>query len=775
MQFRIEIVANPGSAGAGWQVRVLDDKRQPLGGPLAAPRDLRLCGTRPLAFPLPPADEAAALPAAAPHHALCNAPDETPLIEAYSNIVARQPAEGGVVAFGRYLFDTLLGQARWAELDRLAGEEPVELALCWEAGDAVMNRLPWEMMHDGQNFLAALPQVALTRRVRGTAATLAEIDSAPRVLFGVGSALDDAAISAGAEYMGLLRRLRHGDLSLKTYLLPQASTATLADAIAWFEPTVVHLVSHGAAPGGKGHLILVDPTNKDKTVEVYADNLLGALTANGTRPPPQIVVLNACYTATTELWEAGEVAFPLAVELVRGGVPVVVGMAGEVADQACRLFTRRLYEALLQGADVAQAVAEGRRAGITQGTDPRTTVDWAFPVLYLSDAVARPRLSVAVQLQEAAWQRVANEYATPAFPAFCDRHDLLKWHDLLLTADPRVQRAAAHRETDLQVLAIHTEGRDTPDVEGPRFGRTWLLREYAAKAVRDGHVPVLVSRDVLGGSTIDWPRDLESLIELILQAAGQTAAHFAVEPPGACLSEVLWGDLQAGDPLPACIRGEFVPPKKTANNAPHLAAAALRADLLAFLERVRALRPARDRAHTRLLLLIDDVHQMEAAASVLLHSLIGGPYGLQRARREVAVVLTFALQPLPGQDTAVQVIKDWLGGTQWAESQPMGQFSAAQEHNAYQTFLLYWRDQRAGRPRPLSVSRSPDKQIQKMVERLFDSLSDAVQGVPSYLEDKGSTEIRSFLKVLDGLPLNPLQEADDEDALSQVRLNQREA
>src|ERR1700760_573508 len=73
-----------------------------------------------------------------------------------------------------------------------------------------------------------------------------------------------------------------------------------------------------------------------------------------------------------------------AAALVSAGVPMVVGMSGEVADSACRLFTRRFYEALLQGESVAAATAEGRRAGLT-GADPYHTVDWAFPSLLLSE------------------------------------------------------------------------------------------------------------------------------------------------------------------------------------------------------------------------------------------------------------------------------------------------------------------------------------------------------------------------------------------------------
>src|SRR5262249_37483984 len=150
----------------------------------------------------------------------------------------------------------------------------------------------------------------------------------------------------------LLRNLRNAelDLSLETYLLLWASTAKLAATIAWFRPSVVHFIAHGGYAEGKGFLRLVHDERPTEMVNVYAPTLLENLRAGGARP--EIVVLNACYSAGAELEEVGQVASPLAVELVAAGVPVVVGMAGAVADRACRLFTRRFYQSLLEGGQI---------------------------------------------------------------------------------------------------------------------------------------------------------------------------------------------------------------------------------------------------------------------------------------------------------------------------------------------------------------------------------------------------------------------------------------
>jgi CHAT domain-containing protein len=175
-------------------------------------------------------------------------------------------------------------------------------------------------------------------------------------------------IRPGAEYLGLVRGLRTNELSLKLHLLLEANVDTLSAAIEEFRPTVVHFICHGdVSSAGAGFLELTDPQDPSKSASVYGPSLIGALRTKKNLPLPQIVVLNACYTAAARFWKVGQVASPLSVELLQSGVPVVVGMAGRVADQACRLFTRGFYESLLTQGEIAVAAGEGRRAGIRCG------------------------------------------------------------------------------------------------------------------------------------------------------------------------------------------------------------------------------------------------------------------------------------------------------------------------------------------------------------------------------------------------------------------------
>ncbi|HMQ33542.1 MAG TPA: CHAT domain-containing protein, partial [Chloroflexaceae bacterium] len=441
-------------ADNGWSVELTNEANEPLRAqPGAAPPPPRLLGRRPsggaYAFPLPPADDP---PAPGSPEARLLAEDGG--LSACFALIARQtPGAGDVERFGRYLFHTLIGPGSWAAIKSAAGGQPIELALCWDAGERCLARLPWEMMarpkpeHPaGSVFLAAdEPLVAITRRVPGRAVLPAQLQTPPRVLFVVGTDLGEQVIRSGAEYLGLLRALESNDLGLRHQLLAQASPERLKAAIAFFRPSILHFICHGGVYSDSGRPFLDlrsdDPAGGVK--EVTTDDLF-TLLADG--PEVEAVVLNACYTASAGDYSAvGQVALPMAEALVAGdgarSVPIVVGMAGEIGDRACRLFTRRFYETLLSGGSIAQATAQGRRLGLTNphGDEWLTSLDWALPTLFLPASAGEATLAVSDDPDERVRQRNAGRFRHGEYPVFCGREDHFDAYAALM-GDDRLQR-----------------------------------------------------------------------------------------------------------------------------------------------------------------------------------------------------------------------------------------------------------------------------------------------------------------------------------------------
>lgn len=472
-----------------------------------APRVLRRSKTARAAFPLPPASEDE-LWEGQPHAELIKASDHAKLHRLFEETMAGESSGEDIETFGKYLSSALLGDL-WPRAEADAGAEPVELDLYFEWDDTELHRLPWEIMYgsdrplcDDENRTVAITRFIIPREKR----VIARTPVLPlKVLFVIGMPLDDN-LRPGAEYLGLLRRMNVSlkslegkvetvDLNLR--LLLDATTESLKDAVAGFRPDVVHFICHGSVIAGQSTIYLTkvledkskaaDPCDAAHLIE-YIRDAKGAL--------PQIVVLNACRTAdpspqssprNSSVDEGAYLSF--AAQLVAGGVPVAVGMAGEIADGACRIFTRSFYKALVSGESISLAAAKGRRAALlnysSKITNYLTSIEWARPTLFLAQDVPTS-LSVDTECESdmLALTRAATRFRlTETSPSImCDRFEC--WKDYHEFCDG-VWGGAGR-----QVLAFGVNEDECP--KDAQFGKTRLLEEMAARAVLDGFVPCFI-------------------------------------------------------------------------------------------------------------------------------------------------------------------------------------------------------------------------------------------------------------------------------------------
>src|SRR5262245_16091326 len=250
---------------ADWKVTITSPE---LGGAWKKERPLRRVpqGAATGRFPLPLENE---MPAAGePHAAMC-AGDLKALEKAQQDVVQRRSDTSET--YGRYLFDTLVGNDLWQAMVQEVAARPaeagasvriLELALCWSADQGDLHRLPWELMRRADGYLAAFPdpRVAVTRMVAAPAAAPgaapkappAPLEMPPRVLFVIGSGSNDPMIRPGLEILGLVRDLRSGDRVIFPRVLERASPKRLRAMMASFKPQVVHFICHGDVDTGRG-------------------------------------------------------------------------------------------------------------------------------------------------------------------------------------------------------------------------------------------------------------------------------------------------------------------------------------------------------------------------------------------------------------------------------------------------------------------------------------------------------------------------------------------
>jgi hypothetical protein len=595
--------------------------------------------------------------------------------------------------YGRLLFEAAFGQRLWQQLTDEAsasrrhppgqqgqpqGPPYLELAIRGRAAgiQAAWQALRWEALHDGVRAVAAQGTAAgtgtgtadvdddgardiavgIVRLVPGDGHAQATVAPAagptaggapadlligriPRVLFAVGSPLTDPGVRPAAELMGIMQDLDRDGGSIHPKIVDSATRASLREALRAFQPDVLHLIGHGGRlpdgqvtvqfrpePGGSG------PADEWLT----AEQLLGLFGAAG--HTPRLVILSACQTASA----ADRVnAAPFAARLVAGEVPVVIAMAGDIADTACRVFTRALTYALGVGVPLGKAVLWGRRAAFYQRPGFWST-DWALPTVFLAE-----RLSEQARLVDPRNARAVRERAhllgLAQAPVFYGRREFIDATDRLLDGtDP------------LNVLLAYT-----PDSTGS-FGGERLLRQLGARALRLGVLPVL-----LGPFDQSPPTSRRRLAREIKKSIQNVCVLLGLPAPPAELRV----SAAADDP----------------DTEPFDLAVAIRADLEDLVAALPADDPAWSRApgQPRVVLLCHRVDGWLDALDDLLAML--GPTGLHPGAPPLPVVATGA-DTDPLRSTR---LRQW-SGKPWAKAAPLGRFPVAEDEDllAYQWWLL---------------------------------------------------------------------------------------
>lgn len=228
----------------------------------------------------------------------------------------------------------------------------------------VLRSLPWELLHNGEDFLALLLPLARTpiRAVQRHRERL----SIRRVLLVVPESDLDEALDEVRAIHGVLSH----DLALSVEVLSgeEATKEELLRALQSGRFDAFHFSGHSdaEATAGAGSLRLREGR------KLRADELRRITGESGL----QLVFLNSCESAAP-----GDVV-GLADAFAGHGIPCVLGMRWPISDRGARILALSFYRALAEKGDPALALQEARLAVGSEldWEDPA----WAAPLLYLT-------------------------------------------------------------------------------------------------------------------------------------------------------------------------------------------------------------------------------------------------------------------------------------------------------------------------------------------------------------------------------------------------------
>jgi CHAT domain-containing protein len=293
-----------------------------------------------------------------------------------ADIAAWTPA-GDSRADGQALFDALFASPDlmrgWGAAHSKANQVRVQLRI----DAAELHTLPWELLRDDQDLLAADADSPFSRYLAVSCEWGAAIADRPiRVLAAISNPTDLA------EKYGL----PPADVEVETQTL-RSALGTEAQLTVLTAPVtldrleaelrngyhVLHFVGHGAFNTRSQQAALYFQDTAGNAERISDDNFAGML--NRLASPPCLVVLAACQSARQSM----KAAFSgLGPQLVQIGVPAVVAMQENVTMLTARQFAATFYRRLLTHGTVDLAMNEARGTLITNGR-----YDAAVPVLFM--------------------------------------------------------------------------------------------------------------------------------------------------------------------------------------------------------------------------------------------------------------------------------------------------------------------------------------------------------------------------------------------------------
>ena len=375
------------------------------------------------------------------------------------------------IAYGKELFEKTFpaGPLRTA-LTTLRANERLVLVI----DDPLVAAIPWEYLRDAEGRLLAA-RLNLVRSVSG-AQQNAELDfTLPLQVIAVPvSPVDDPRVlDTEGEWQRVVGAVSKQGKALTLTRVRPPTLDLLERALNSERTTLVHFMGHSDSRDGKGFLVFEEAHGCSYLIEAadFADSLVATNIF--------LVVLNSCRSAVAWDWTAfGNIARGL----VREGVPYALGMQFVLPDDVALAMSQALYDFLLQGRGVEEAVRRTRRA-LEHNTNLRNA-PWlaGIPVLYTSlrEQPAAPLKLVdgqpSIQPDPERLQKTCDLTALPQATHFVGRgKDISEVLDVLLASRPAdfvvlhglggigktsVARATAERigwHYDDRVLAISFE------------------------------------------------------------------------------------------------------------------------------------------------------------------------------------------------------------------------------------------------------------------------------------------------------------------------------
>lgn len=276
------------------------------------------------------------------------------------------------VDFGQDLYRKVLtgNLGRYFKEYMAGNSEALRISLQFEDSASDLAALPWEFLHDGEDFMVARRNIIISRMPSHQSwVHYQPLESILRMLVVISTPEDPscAPLNIEVERDRILEAVDklYVEHKLEIDFTDDATFETIQSYLNEKEYHIVHFTGHGSISDGQSYLVL--ETVDHCPHEVDAQTVSDLFSNRGIR----LVVLNACESAG------------LANKLAIMKIPAVIAMQYSILDTSANRFASAFYQAIANGSAVDLSLAEARIA--MRKAENSNGVDFATPVLYLLD------------------------------------------------------------------------------------------------------------------------------------------------------------------------------------------------------------------------------------------------------------------------------------------------------------------------------------------------------------------------------------------------------
>ena len=293
------------------------------------------------------------------------------------NLLSNQPNLARAQVLGRRLFGALFRgdiEKLYQQTLAVAHSQKSALNILFKFKQSPeLHEVAWELLHDGEKFLATDPAIPIARYIEQMQ-PIKDLPVKPplRMLFTTAVPNDYEPLDLAREERNIRRALV--DLDDKIELVVERNISldklrhTLTRAGHIEQPFHIwHHCGHGAQPQDNKFFVLVLRDRDGSSQPVETEQLRTLLRPFSTL---RVATLNVCRGASR---------YGLAPSLAALNVPAVVGFRGDVFDDTALTFAKAFYESLLH-TSVTVAMSHAR---VALAVEHRNSIEWAMPLLFL--------------------------------------------------------------------------------------------------------------------------------------------------------------------------------------------------------------------------------------------------------------------------------------------------------------------------------------------------------------------------------------------------------